>query len=377
MFTDPRKVFISHASEDKERFVLKFAEKLRENGVDAWVDAWEMLPGDSIVDKIFEEGIKNSYAMIIILSNNSVQKKWVREELNSGFINRICGKCKLIPVVLDECDIPEALHSTIWQEIKDLDNYELEFQRILNAIFERNSRPPLGPPTAILQRQYIRDFLTNIRGKLAPEDFPYEISDLEGLILDKFEAPILRLEGLQLYLALDTISIKLIKELINDPDFNIRRIILRFVHDKATQDLLNLIDKQTLENLFREPEDEVAAIIIRLAGILVEKGLIPLEILTLVKNHRYFLVKKVAIEQIIKANKPESLNLLYEFKAVDYHVSQRLIREYINQHFVEFDSLKKREAISLVEELNKVSSISDKTRDNNVKLIEKLEMNFS
>ena len=30
------KVFISHASEDKERFVVNFATALRENGIDAW-----------------------------------------------------------------------------------------------------------------------------------------------------------------------------------------------------------------------------------------------------------------------------------------------------------------------------------------------------
>lgn len=37
------KVFISHASEDKVRFVLGFAEKLRAAGIDAWLDRWEML----------------------------------------------------------------------------------------------------------------------------------------------------------------------------------------------------------------------------------------------------------------------------------------------------------------------------------------------
>ena len=60
------KVFISHAREDKERFVIDFASKLRANGVDAWLDKWEMLPGDSLVDKIFEEGIKEADSFIII-----------------------------------------------------------------------------------------------------------------------------------------------------------------------------------------------------------------------------------------------------------------------------------------------------------------------
>jgi hypothetical protein len=72
------KVFLSHASEDKERFVIHFAEKLRLNGIDAWLDKWEMLPGDSLIDKIFEEGIRNADAIIVILSKYSITKKWVK-----------------------------------------------------------------------------------------------------------------------------------------------------------------------------------------------------------------------------------------------------------------------------------------------------------
>ncbi|WP_232414365.1 toll/interleukin-1 receptor domain-containing protein [Leptospira kirschneri] len=71
------KVFISHASEDKDRFVINFSTKLRSKGIDAWLDKWEMRPGD----RIFEEGIKNADAFIIVLSKNSVNKPWVREEL--------------------------------------------------------------------------------------------------------------------------------------------------------------------------------------------------------------------------------------------------------------------------------------------------------
>jgi hypothetical protein len=78
------RVFVSHASEDKDRFVTPFAEALRKKGIDAWLDKWEILPGDSLVDKIFEEGLKHANAIIIVLSRNSVNKPWVREELNAG-----------------------------------------------------------------------------------------------------------------------------------------------------------------------------------------------------------------------------------------------------------------------------------------------------
>jgi predicted transcriptional regulator len=145
------KVFISHASEDKDRFVMSFSKRLLEHGIDAWVDKWEMLPGDSLVDKIFEDGIKNASAFIIILSKNSVQKPWVREELNAGFIKKLSGKCKVIPVVIDECEIPEALKTTIWERIKDINNYEEEFNRIVASIYEISQKPPIGNPPKYTQ----------------------------------------------------------------------------------------------------------------------------------------------------------------------------------------------------------------------------------
>jgi len=153
MEAKPPKVFVSHAGEDKERFVISFAEKLRANGVDAWVDKWEMLPGDSLIDKIFEEGIKNAQAMIIVLSTYSVNKKWVREELNAGMVKKISGVTKLIPVVIDDCEVPEALKSTVWETIKDLNNYEEEFQRVLASIFNTSLKPPIGAPPKYVQFQ--------------------------------------------------------------------------------------------------------------------------------------------------------------------------------------------------------------------------------
>ena len=78
------KVFVSHATEDKERFVTEFARHLRSRGVDAWIDDWEIGLGQSLVDKIFEDGIKNADVFVIVLSKNSVAKKWVREELDGN-----------------------------------------------------------------------------------------------------------------------------------------------------------------------------------------------------------------------------------------------------------------------------------------------------
>jgi hypothetical protein len=143
--TAPR-VFISHAGEDRQRFVMGFAQRLRENGVDAWLDQWEMKPGDHFVEKIFEQGLRNADAVIIVLSAASVNKPWVREELNVSVVKRVQEGLKLIPVVIDACEIPECLQATLWQRIDDLSSYDDAFQRILAAIFDRSGKPELGKP---------------------------------------------------------------------------------------------------------------------------------------------------------------------------------------------------------------------------------------
>ena len=140
------KVFISHASEDKPRFVTAFATRLRENGVDAWLDRWEMLPGDSLVDKIFEEGLKDAQAVIVVLSNFSVSKPWVSEELNASMVARISKGTKVIPVVIDDCDVPAALKSTVWDRVPDLSDFEDPLRRILAAIFDVREKPDVGEP---------------------------------------------------------------------------------------------------------------------------------------------------------------------------------------------------------------------------------------
>lgn len=142
------KVFVSHASEDKDRFVVDFARRLRDNGVNAWLDKWEMKPGDSLVDKIFEEGLKEAQAVIVVLSTASVQKPWVREELNVSVVNRISRGTRLIPVVIDECEVPECLRSTLWQRIENLADYSQDLQRILSAIFDVDDKPTIGQPPA-------------------------------------------------------------------------------------------------------------------------------------------------------------------------------------------------------------------------------------
>ena len=147
----PPMVFVSHASEDKDRFVIAFATKLRDNGVNAWVDKWEIRPGDSLVDKIFEVGIGSAQAILIVLSRHSVDKPWVKQELDASVVERIKRGTRIIPIVLDDCAVPVSLQSTLYVRIADLNNYEAELKSIVDTIYEYSHKPPLGSPPAYVQ----------------------------------------------------------------------------------------------------------------------------------------------------------------------------------------------------------------------------------
>ena len=124
--------------------MIDFASRLRAHGIDAWLDRWEMLPGDSLVDKLFEEGIHSATAVVVVLSTNSVEKPWVREEINAAFVKHVAGGTKLIPVLLDDCRVPECLAATLWEKISDLTAYEQNFERIVAAITGVRDIPPIG-----------------------------------------------------------------------------------------------------------------------------------------------------------------------------------------------------------------------------------------
>jgi len=150
MSSSPR-AFISYSSADKDRFVTNFASRLRSDGIDAWYDKWEILPGDSLVDKIFNEGIDQSDIVIIVISENSVNSHWVKEELNSAVIKKIEGKCRIIPILIDDCLIPVCLKNTAYEKIEDLENHEANYQRIRASIFQQPVKPPLGNTPIFLE----------------------------------------------------------------------------------------------------------------------------------------------------------------------------------------------------------------------------------
>jgi TIR domain len=138
--------FICHATEDKKRFAEPFAVALCKKGVDAWLDSWEVLLGDSLPQKIFG-ALAQAKFVIAVLSPYSIRKPWVAAELDLAVVRRIEGETRIIPINLglERHEIPPALQAIRWVSVADPDNFQAALDEVLDAIFQRSRKPSLGP----------------------------------------------------------------------------------------------------------------------------------------------------------------------------------------------------------------------------------------
>ena len=106
---DQDRIFLCHASEDK-RQVLSFYEKLKTAGFNPWLDKKDLLPGQQWGREI-PRALKKSRFIIIFFSKFSVSKRgYVQREFKLALdtLEEIPGdQIFIIPVRLNECDIPE------------------------------------------------------------------------------------------------------------------------------------------------------------------------------------------------------------------------------------------------------------------------------
>jgi hypothetical protein len=128
------KVFISHASEDKERFVRTFARALIDRGIAAWVDEWEILPGDSLIERIFYGGMDQADAIVAVLSRFSVDKPWVRTELRMATMRHIQESVRVIVIRLDDVAVPPPLSELAWVDINPAMDYTDKLDSIVKAL---------------------------------------------------------------------------------------------------------------------------------------------------------------------------------------------------------------------------------------------------
>jgi len=146
------RVFLSHSWLDKAEFVEPLATGLRSRGVDAWLDKWELRPGDSMIQQIVNQAITATDVLVVVVSTNSVTSTWVTQELDAGLTRRLNDGLRVIAVRLDGVDMPLVLQTMLYIDAtRDEQGVNLTTERIVSTVFNHDPRPALGTPPAYTQ----------------------------------------------------------------------------------------------------------------------------------------------------------------------------------------------------------------------------------
>jgi TIR domain len=147
--TETPHAFLCYGTEDRV-LAEKLASAMLAKGVDVWWDEWCIGSGDSLRQKV-EEGLGNCTHFIALLTPTSINKPWVNVEIDGGFMRRLGGHCRFIPLRyrLPVNQLTSLLYTMHSPEIRD-NNFEADIEQLINDIHGITRKPPLGAPPAIV-----------------------------------------------------------------------------------------------------------------------------------------------------------------------------------------------------------------------------------
>lgn len=128
-----RSAFISYSQKDKE-YVRELKARLENDGAKIWIDDVEINIGDHLIDKI-SEAIKENKYMVVVLSRNSVESNWVKQELSWAMDREIRdGDVTVLPVLIEECEVPAFLRDKYYADFTSKEKREENYPKLLRTI---------------------------------------------------------------------------------------------------------------------------------------------------------------------------------------------------------------------------------------------------
>jgi tetratricopeptide (TPR) repeat protein len=143
VYNDTFDVFISYGHQDAE-WVHTLAANLHRAGLEVFLDAWEIVPGDRIVHQL-ERGLLSSRNGVLVVSPASMSRPWVQDEYAVMVSRAVQGTQRLIPVLLGDVEIPLFAATRMWVDFRAADGseYEKRVNQLVAALRgERPTRPP-------------------------------------------------------------------------------------------------------------------------------------------------------------------------------------------------------------------------------------------
>lgn len=122
----PLRIFLCHSADDKPA-VRSLYQSLRSDGFEPWLDEEDLLPGQEW-EKEIVNAVRASDVVIVCFSKASVNKKgYVQKEIKFSLdvADELPeGTFFLLPVKLEECEIPQWLKIWQWINLFEADGYE-------------------------------------------------------------------------------------------------------------------------------------------------------------------------------------------------------------------------------------------------------------
>lgn len=110
-------IFISYSRGDWDRYVKPLVSRLQAEGLHIWVDQQYIEGSDDWLDEI-NNALKASAGMIVCLSPESLQSRYVKMEYRYAFNNNK----RLYPLICSECELPAELQILQYYTYSQLDD---------------------------------------------------------------------------------------------------------------------------------------------------------------------------------------------------------------------------------------------------------------
>lgn len=121
------RVFLCHSSGDKTKVRELYKLLMRENNITPWLDEKDILPGQDW-DFEINKAIRETDVVIVCCSRHSINKEgYVQKEITRALNiadEKPEGTIFIIPIKLEECEIPQRLSRWQWVNLFDVNGYE-------------------------------------------------------------------------------------------------------------------------------------------------------------------------------------------------------------------------------------------------------------
>lgn len=136
-------VFLCHSSGDKPK-VRKLYKHLKSDNFDPWLDEEKLIPGQEWSKEI-PKAVKKADVVIVCLSSDSIDKEgYIQKEITYALDTadeKPEGTIFLIPLKLEECEVPERISKWQWVNYFEKNGYKKLVGALEQRAQEKNNTP--------------------------------------------------------------------------------------------------------------------------------------------------------------------------------------------------------------------------------------------